>query len=372
MTLKASDTKSLWQLSNELLRTDTMGGLIDTLFDGGRNLFPFDSAVFFPLDSVLFKPIDTGHLGRSIDANKLASEYSERYYKVDPLKVVEKPCNHNLAMRTHDVISEKSYRGSEIWQDFYRPVGIDKVMGMCVVSGDGPVCGIGLHREKNAKAFSRADKDRMTLLAPSIAQGIARIRLLDRTERLVLNGSSGAGSEVAVWLLDSPAKIRNSNALAEQIASSWGRAYRRQAKLLFPKPIQTLIEGLNRPGYTSLYTGMTEPRAESMSYMVGEQWYVFTATTASPGAMPGGAGSILVTATKRSERLGFDEAAQGLGLSMREKEIARMVMRGQSNKEIAGCLRIVEQTVKDHLRSVFAKAGVKSRARLIAKLLNSL
>ena len=55
-------------------------------------------------------------------------------------------------------------------------------------------------------------------------------------------------------------------------------------------------------------------------------------------------------------------------LSPREKEIVRMVAQGHPNKIIAGVLNISSWTVCTHLRRVFAKLGVGSRAAMVARL----
>jgi DNA-binding CsgD family transcriptional regulator len=59
---------------------------------------------------------------------------------------------------------------------------------------------------------------------------------------------------------------------------------------------------------------------------------------------------------------------QGL-LSPREQEIARMIGEGHSNKTIAAVLEISSWTVNTHLRRIFAKLGVTSRAAMVAKLM---
>ena len=55
-------------------------------------------------------------------------------------------------------------------------------------------------------------------------------------------------------------------------------------------------------------------------------------------------------------------------LSEREAEVAREVVAGQSNKEIARVLGITERTVKAHLGAVFAKLGVRDRLQLALRL----
>ena len=56
-------------------------------------------------------------------------------------------------------------------------------------------------------------------------------------------------------------------------------------------------------------------------------------------------------------------------LSPREKEIARMVAKGHPNKVIAAVLDISPWTVSTHLRRIFAKLGVGSRAAMVAQLI---
>lgn len=58
-----------------------------------------------------------------------------------------------------------------------------------------------------------------------------------------------------------------------------------------------------------------------------------------------------------------------VSLSPREREIARMVARGYPNKVIARVLEISSWTVSTHLRRIFAKLGVSSRAAMVAQLL---
>jgi DNA-binding CsgD family transcriptional regulator len=58
-----------------------------------------------------------------------------------------------------------------------------------------------------------------------------------------------------------------------------------------------------------------------------------------------------------------------VSLSPREQEIVRMVAQGYPNKTIAGVLNISSWTVCTHLRRIFAKLGVTSRAAMIARLM---
>ncbi|MFB4300710.1 response regulator [Actinomadura sp. NTSP31] len=57
----------------------------------------------------------------------------------------------------------------------------------------------------------------------------------------------------------------------------------------------------------------------------------------------------------------------GFGLSAREAEVMRLIVRGASNGEIAGRLFLAEKTVKNHVNRIYAKLGVTSRGAAIAR-----
>jgi LuxR family maltose regulon positive regulatory protein len=61
-----------------------------------------------------------------------------------------------------------------------------------------------------------------------------------------------------------------------------------------------------------------------------------------------------------------NDAARTIGsLSDREREILKLVERGMSNKEIGRSLRIGPETVKWHLKNLFAKLEVPNRIQAV-------
>ncbi len=61
---------------------------------------------------------------------------------------------------------------------------------------------------------------------------------------------------------------------------------------------------------------------------------------------------------------------RAIGLSEREAQVVAALLKGLRNAEIARELFITEWTVKDHLKHVFAKLGVRSRGGLLKTLLD--
>lgn len=56
-------------------------------------------------------------------------------------------------------------------------------------------------------------------------------------------------------------------------------------------------------------------------------------------------------------------------LTPRELQVALLVSKGRLNKQIANQLQLSEWTVSSHLRRIYAKLGVHSRAAMVAAIL---
>lgn len=60
------------------------------------------------------------------------------------------------------------------------------------------------------------------------------------------------------------------------------------------------------------------------------------------------------------------KAESDVGLSEREVEIARLVAKGTTNKEIAEMLVIAENTVKVHVKNILEKLGLRNKQQIAA------
>ena len=72
--------------------------------------------------------------------------------------------------------------------------------------------------------------------------------------------------------------------------------------------------------------------------------------------------------TKEGVEVGGDPVAINYGFSTREMEVVNLIRQGLTAKEIADALCISEFTVKRHANNIYRKAGVNSKAQLIALL----
>lgn len=58
-------------------------------------------------------------------------------------------------------------------------------------------------------------------------------------------------------------------------------------------------------------------------------------------------------------------------LTAREREVLELLARGLSNKELAATLHVTNNTIKRHLKAIFKKLDVQTRAAAVAKVLNT-
>jgi DNA-binding CsgD family transcriptional regulator len=61
-------------------------------------------------------------------------------------------------------------------------------------------------------------------------------------------------------------------------------------------------------------------------------------------------------------------ALDGYGLSARERQVVELLLAGRSTREVATDLYLSPHTVRDHIKTIFAKTGVRSRPELTAAL----
>ncbi len=120
-----------------------------------------------------------------------------------------------------------------------------------------------------------------------------------------------------------------------------------------------------RHGFDEWVTGVGD-RGQGVSLMTapsGESFYVHVMVL--PDA--DGAGRVIVASVRE---LGIEREAfrRRYGLSLREAQVAELVLRGLSNQDIARSLDVAAATVKKHVSRIFDKVGVDSRAQLIGRL----
>ena len=61
----------------------------------------------------------------------------------------------------------------------------------------------------------------------------------------------------------------------------------------------------------------------------------------------------------------MDEVFSAIGLSLREKDVAMLLLQGRSQAVIASQLFVATSTVNTHVKHIYQKAGVSSKQEFI-------
>ncbi|QIQ04774.1 helix-turn-helix transcriptional regulator [Streptomyces liangshanensis] len=180
-----------------------------------------------------------------------------------------------------------------------------------------------------------------------------------RSSQLRAAGTSEGGHPPAVLLLDS----RNRVVRADDRAEALLREIADDAVGVFQVP-------------TSLLMAVEQARSAQAAARVAPRLRVRTHTGAwlvlSTSIMGSGAdhlAAVVITPATAADVMPVVFATYGL--TVREREVALHVLRGSDTREIARVLSLTPLTVQDHLKSVFTKAGVRSRRDFVAHLIAS-
>jgi DNA-binding CsgD family transcriptional regulator len=191
-----------------------------------------------------------------------------------------------------------------------------------------PLGGIALHRKRGEHDFRERDRKIINLILPHLARAVHHVELME------MIAASQHGGIVVVGAQGLPIFI---NPEARRVLN--GRPIR-----LIPEPGNG-----SDPAFFKTEAGVYRVRTVPVRWSKTER-IIFLEPHPPENEF---------------SRLLLEQYA----LTGRQREIAILVIRGLSNREIAERLFIDEQTVKDHLHDAFEKMKIHHRSELAAKLL---
>ncbi len=219
---------------------------------------------------------------------------------------------------------------------------------------DGAVWGaVGIYRAPGEPLFGSEEKAFLRAVGPHLARG-ARTGLLvgeardpewpDSPGLVVLSESGEVESTtpgVDRWLSDLPDGDWGAGRLPSAVHAVAGRALRTSESRDDPGEV-ALARVLSRSGTWVVLHGTSLVASGSRR----------AAVIVEP-AHPARITPLLMSA---------------YGLTEREQDVTRLVLRGDSTAQIAEGLVVSPHTVQDHLKKIFEKTGVRSRRELIGKV----
>ncbi|MFB7470377.1 helix-turn-helix transcriptional regulator [Kitasatospora sp. NPDC056184] len=146
-------------------------------------------------------------------------------------------------------------------------------------------------------------------------------------------------------------------------------------------PAEELLDRLADPSRTSLGVptafavaaeqarraarGLAVPQSKIRVQDSEGRWYVLHGSPLKGGSE----GEVTVVAAPATPADAMPLYLSAYGLTAREQEVALLLVRGCDTRDVSRLLAMKPYTVQDHLKSVFAKAGVASRRELVARIM---
>src|SRR5919199_1989268 len=243
------------------------------------------------------------------------------------------------------------------YREMLAPMELGDELRAALVSGSkcwGFMC---LHRERSSPHFTPAEATFLAGLVPHLAEGLRKALLLGGS-RARSPQPDGPG---LVLLADDLSLVAITPAaegwLAEVPKSSW------PSSLELPDAVYAVaarLLALERDGRTP--PDLT-PRIRLRT--ASDRWVVLHAsrlrTTGAEGQI-----AVIFEEARPSEIAPL--IVDAYGLTKREGQITRLILRGLSTAEVSEELHITPNTVRDHFKSIFDKWGVRSRRELVGRV----
>jgi DNA-binding CsgD family transcriptional regulator len=241
------------------------------------------------------------------------------------------------------------------WREHVEPYGAEQELLVALRARTGEVWGmLGLYREPGQPEFDRDELEFLRALAPHLAEGARRGLLVgeasepDRPDApgLVVLGVDWSVESltpgVERWLCELPDGDWEAHGkLPPAVLAVAGRALR-------------TAEHRDAPGEVALARVLSSEG----------RWIVLHgASLVANGARR----AAVIVEPAHPARIS-PLLMSAYGLTDREQDVTRLVLRGDSTAQIARELCVSAHTVQQHLKSVFEKTGVRSRRELVGKV----
>jgi DNA-binding NarL/FixJ family response regulator len=284
--------------------------------------------------------------------------YSEYYYQKDPWSL------RGAALATPgphigtDYVTERELRKSEIYADFFQPLGMFHVLGsLTPLGGGGGFVALGLHRPERARPFDDSDK----LAVAEIIPFLRRSMRMRHELRLATGATHGAmagldAASLPALAVDRAKRILFANAAALKLLQTRRGVASRGGRCVAVDPADAdALSALLKQASSGGLGGMLRLRAPP-----GEAPLTLLATRPVDGDRSGVTVLLLLDPAARRAHAKAALLQTMHGLTAAEAEVAEAATRGEAAAAIAAMRGTSEATVRAQLRGVLAKTGAEN------------
>ena len=282
-------------------------------------------------------------------------------------------------VRVSDVLPLDELKRGDYYREFMEPEGWVHSLGLLYWNNEGLEHLIGINRSESQGDFDDDDLELARWLYPQIGVALRRVAALRK--------ASAEQETLSAYLMDLPLpalfvdwsmRVIYHNRAGRETVARWikgdskGGFYSATRHLHLPGDIRAACLKLKQKIVAVDRTNTDNTASRTVQIQVSHP--IHPGWAASIKSLPFGGDPVIkpgfwITFLEETHDV---EPDQHLGrwklLSLRERDVARRIGRGETNVEIARALGRSLSTVKTHLESMFRKLGVKNRTGLLVKL----
>jgi len=367
------------------LRFEQFSALIGAIYQGPLESVPWGGALVMLREimranwaTLILRPASADQPALVIRAGERGPEvYNAAYshyqvFSMDPF--VGLPVDRVV---TIDEMIDTSWMTGEFYKAFLEPNNIRFIMGGDIVTAGGADCRLRITRPRGERNFSEKDKALCLALLPHLKRAVtlhSRIDLIE-TERQLYSTTMDR-MLVGTVVFDEKGAVMRTNCVADAVLAEKDGIRISQSGLHAEFPAEDReLQRLIKLALSSAGAAPAVPEAMSVTRRSGR---------ASLGVLvrhvPLGEWSedrhrptavAFIRDPERKSQLSQEMIRHLFGLTGAEATLALLLANGLTLDEAAAELKIRKNTIRAHLRSIFAKTGVRRQTTLVHLLLSS-
>jgi DNA-binding CsgD family transcriptional regulator len=248
----------------------------------------------------------------------------------------------------YDLSRSRRYTG------LYRPLGLGDELRVSFTARDGSCWGIGQLVRADGSVFSEEERDLLAAVSPTVAEGLRAAFAVEQQP------SRSAQTGPALLLLDDDGEIQAATAGARHWLAELVRGSATGMRPV-PEPVY-LVAGRARAAQAGIGG---EPAWVRVRTAAGVWLHLHAAYI--DGSDPVRRSVAVVITPARAPDLA-PLIALAYRVTAREQEVLQFIARGLTTAQMAQQLGISQHTVRDHVKALFQKVGVRSRTELVARI----
>jgi DNA-binding CsgD family transcriptional regulator len=355
--------------------TDAASGheLFERLSDDLHALVPHDGAVWFGVDPTTLLAASPVRV-ESQEESSCDVFWHHEFHVADTAQFVDLARSAQPAASLHLSLDGELIRSAR-YRELLRPQGYEDELRAALRVGSNTWGIVGFMRERGRGAFGAADVALMNKASPIIASalrehirsqspwlGAARppgLIVFDRRSTLI-----SANEDALYWLRQLLGRETDQSAPTGATATA-----SEVAELLGTPELERQISPLWAllARARAVADGVDNRAARLRLRDQRGRWVVLHASAMTSHLEPSrDSVAVVIEPAKSSEIAPI--IIEAYSLTPRERDVVAALASGDTTSEIAARLFMSQHTVRDHIKTVFEKVGVSSRAELVAKL----